>query len=221
MSTDRPSVSMAASASRDKDARRLRGRLFVLSAPSGAGKSTLCGLLRARRPDLRYSISYTTRPPRPGEADGVDYFFIDEAGFTQGIAEGRWVEWAQVHGHYYGTAAAFIDAMLNQGHDLLLDIDVQGAAQLEKLYPEAVTIFIMPPSMDILRQRLEKRGTDSAGVIDQRLRNAMKEIAARSRYRHIVVNEKLERAVDELLDILAPGENDPADGAVSAPDLGK
>ncbi len=212
---------MAASAAGGKDARHLRGRLFILSAPSGAGKSTLCGLLRARRPDLCYSISYTTRAPRPGEVDGVDYFFIDEAGFRQGIAEGRWVEWAQVHGHYYGTALAFIDGMLAQGNDLLLDIDVQGAAQLVKRYPEAVTIFIMPPSMDVLRQRLEQRGTDSAGVIDQRLHNAMQEIAARSRYRHIVVNAKLEQAVDELLDILAPGEHDPADRAATTPDPGK
>ena len=221
MSADRPSGAMTAPAAHGQEAPRLRGRLFVLSAPSGAGKSTLCTLLRARLSDLRYSISYTTRPPRPGEVDGVDYFFIDEADFRQGIAEGRWVEWAQVHGHYYGTAAAFIDDMLDQGYDLLLDIDVQGAAQLVKLYPEAVTIFIMPPSMDVLRQRLEKRGTDSAGVIEQRLRNAMEEIAARFRYRHIVVNTKLEQAVDELLDILAPGEHDDASGISSTPDPGE
>ncbi|MDJ0808771.1 MAG: guanylate kinase [Desulfobacterales bacterium] len=221
MSAERPRETMAATRARGQDARRLRGRLFVLSAPSGAGKSTLCRLLRAQRPDLRYSISYTTRPPRPGEVDGVDYFFIDEAGFTQGIAEGRWVEWARVHDHYYGTAAAFIDDMLDQGHDLLLDIDVQGAAQLVKLFPDAVTIFIMPPSMDVLRQRLEERGTDSAGVIDQRLRNAMEEIAARFRYRHVVVNAKLERAVDELLAILAPNENGARGSDGSTPDPGK
>ena len=188
------------------------GRLFVLSAPSGAGKSTLCGILRARLPDLCYSISYTTREPRAGEADGVDYFFVDEQTFREGIAAGRWVEWARVHDHYYGTSADYIDRMLARGRDLLLDIDVQGAAQLVARYPEAVTIFIMPPSMDILRERLERRGTDPTEVIATRLRNAQDELAARSRYRHIIVNDRLERAVDALLGILAPDRPPDTDG---------
>ncbi len=200
MSVDRPRVSPAT------DAHRHRGRLFILSAPSGAGKSTLCAMLRERLPDLRYSVSYTTRAPRPGEIDGEDYFFVDEAFFRDGIADGRWAEWARVHGQFYGTASEAIDRMLSQGHDLLLDIDVQGAAQLVAQYPQAVTIFIMPPSMEVLRQRLEERGTDSAAIIAQRLRNAADEMAACSRYRHIVVNEDLERTVDELLAILVPDD---------------
>ena len=125
---------------------RSQGQLFVLSAPSGAGKSTLCRILRQRRPALRYSISYTTRPIRSGEVDGQDYFFIDEQAFKEGIAARRWLEWARVHGHYYGTSLAFIDRTLDDGHDLLLDIDVQGTAQLVQRYPQAVTIFIMPPN---------------------------------------------------------------------------
>ena len=218
MSRDRPMVSTGEGAPRGKDAQRARGRLFILSAPSGAGKSTLCAMLRERLPGLRYSISYTTRAPRPGEIDGENYFFIDEAAFKDGIAQGRWAEWARVHGHYYGTASAFIDRMLDRGHDLLLDIDVQGAAQLVAQYPRAVTIFIMPPSMEVLRQRLEKRGTDSAEAIARRLRNAAGEMAACSRYRHMVVNQRLERAVDDLLAILAPDDCG-ADDASTAPPM--
>ena len=204
MSADRPRITDADPAGGDGGKSPPAGRLFILSAPSGAGKSTLCTMLRDRLPDLRYSISYTTRPPRPGESDGVDYFFIDETTFQKGIADGRWVEWARVHDHYYGTSSAFIDSMLAQGQDLLLDIDVQGAAQLVEIYPGAVTIFIMPPSMEVLRRRLEKRGTDETGVIVARLRNAEVEMAARSRYRHVVVNDRIEQAVNDLLDILAP-----------------
>ncbi len=186
------------------------GRLFVLSAPSGAGKSTLCRMLRQRRPALRYSISYTTRPRRPGEVDGRDYFFVDEHTFKDGIAAGRWLEWARVHGHYYGTAADFIDRTLAAGRDLLLDIDVQGADQLVQRYPGAVTIFILPPSIDELRQRLVKRGTDAPDVIARRLRNAREEMAARSRYRHIIVNDHLDRAVEELLALMDAADRTPS-----------
>jgi guanylate kinase len=161
-------------------------------------------LVRQRLPALRYSISYTTRAPRAGESEGEDYFFVDVSTFEAGIADDRWAEWARVHGHYYGTAAAWITRTLAEGHDLLLDIDVQGAAQLVARYPEAVTIFIMPPSLDVLRQRLEQRGSDAPEVIDLRLRNARDEIAARSRYRHVIVNAQLERAVEELIAIIAP-----------------
>jgi guanylate kinase len=199
MSIESPPTSGPASASGRENTSSHEGRLFVLSAPSGAGKSTLCRILRQRRPALRYSISYTTRSIRAGEVDGQDYFFIDANTFQEGIAAGRWLEWARVHGHYYGTAADFIDRTLAAGHDLLLDIDVQGADQLVQRYPQAVTIFIMPPSMDELRQRLAKRGTDAPDVIAARLRNAREEMAARSRYRYIVVNDQLDQAVEELL----------------------
>lgn len=202
MSGHRPQTSGALTKTPGADRPRSPGRLFILSAPSGAGKSTLCALLRERLPALRYSVSYTTRAPRAGEVAGVDYFFIDASAFKAGIAEGRWVEWARVHGHYYGTSAAYIDQTLAQGHDLLLDIDVQGADQLVRQYPKAVTIFIMPPSMEILRERLVKRGTDSEGVIAGRLRNAREEMAARFRYGHIVVNAHLERALEDLVCIM-------------------
>lgn len=203
--------SPTASASDRENTSPREGRLFVLSAPSGAGKSTLCRILRQRRPALRYSISYTTRSIRAGEVDGQDYFFIDENAFQEGIATGRWLEWARVHGHYYGTASDFIDRTLAAGFDLLLDIDVQGADQLVQRYPRAVTIFIMPPSLDELRQRLTKRGTDPPDVIAERLRNAREEMAARSRYRYIVVNDQLDQAVEELLALM-----DAADGHTSA-----
>lgn len=181
-----------------------KGRLFIVSAPSGAGKSTLCHLLMERLPNLRYSVSTTTRPPRKGEIHGKDYFFTDVEAFRAGIQKREWAEWAQVHGHYYGTSAAFIEQQRAGGHDLLLDIDVQGAAQLGAMYPEAITIFIMPPSMDALRQRLEKRGADSPAVIEKRLANARHEMAQRDAYQHTVVNDRLEEALEALVRLMAP-----------------
>jgi len=188
------------------------GRLFIVSAPSGAGKSTLCRLLLSRLPNLRYSVSTTTRPPRKGEVEGEDYFFTDVDHFKAGIASHQWAEWAKVHDHYYGTSAAFIDAQRSAGHDLLLDIDVQGAAQLRARYPDAVTIFIMPPSMDVLRQRLEQRGADAPEVIEKRLANARREMEQQNCYQYTVVNDRLEDALDELLRIIGtPPADDDAD----------
>jgi guanylate kinase len=178
------------------------GRLFIVSAPSGAGKSTLCRLLLERLPNLRYSISTTTRPPRKGEIEGRDYFFTDVASFKAGIATCQWAEWAEVHGHYYGTSAAFIDAQRAAGHDLLLDIDVQGAAQLRAMYPDAVTIFILPPSMAVLRQRLEQRGADTPEVVEKRMANAHQEMDQRGAYMYTVVNDRLEDALADLLRIV-------------------
>ena len=153
-------------------------------------------------------MSTTTRPPREGEVEGVDYWFTDVATFKNGIRQGRWAEWAEVHGNYYGTSAAFIDRERAAGNDVLLDIDVQGASQLRVQYPEAVTIFIMPPSMDVLRQRLEQRGGDAPEVIAKRLANARQEMDRRTDYRYVVVNDRLDVAVDALDAILreaAPG----------------
>jgi len=178
------------------------GRLYIVSAPSGAGKSTLCNILTQRLPELRYSVSTTTRPPREGEVDGEDYFFTDVETFKAGIQANQWAEWAEVHGNFYGTAAAFIDHERAAGHDVLLDIDVQGAAQLCVKYPDAVTIFIMPPSSAILRQRLEQRGADTPETIDKRMVNARQEMAQRDAYQHIVVNDRLEEAAEALVAIL-------------------
>jgi len=191
---------------------RPRGRLFILSAPSGAGKSTLGRLLRQRLPELTYSVSTTTRPPRPGEREGRDYFFVDPERFRQGIAAGEWAEWAEVHGNYYGTSRVFIDGAMAAGRDVLLDIDVKGAAQILERYPEAVTIFIMPPSMEVLRQRLEGRGTEAEAVIARRLADAREEMACRDRYRHVVVNDRLEEALEALLAILTAGSEPPLRG---------
>ena len=177
------------------------GHLFIVSAPSGAGKTTLCRALLTHFSDLLYSISYTTRPARKGEQNGVDYYFTPKDEFEKGITQHRWAEWAQVHGNYYGTSAEFLDQRLSASHDILLDIDVQGTRQIIKHYPGAVTVFILPPSLEVLKQRLEARGTDSPKVIALRLENAKKETPQKDIYRHIVINEQLEAATAEMIAI--------------------
>ena len=172
--------------------------MFIVSAPSGAGKSSLCQAVRSRMSDLRYSVSYTTRPARAGESDGVDYHFISREEFRAGIERGRWAEWAEVHDNLYGTAAADLNRILDAGEDTLLDVDVQGARQLLARYPDSVTIFVLPPSLAVLEQRLADRGTDSGRDIELRLQNAKAEIAAQKEYRHIIVNDDLKTAVEEL-----------------------
>ena len=138
----------------------------------------------------------------------IDYHFITQAAFREGIIAGKWAEWAEVHGNYYGTSAEFIDRARAEGCDVLLDIDVQGMEQILKRYPDSVTIFIMPPSLAVLRQRLQDRGTDSAAAISERLDNAAAELRRRKRYRHIVVNDRLEKAVEKLTAIIAAGRID-------------
>jgi guanylate kinase len=178
------------------------GLLFIVSAPSGAGKSTLCRAVRQRFPDLLYSISYTTRPPRRGEQNGVDYYFIAKDEFEKGIDRGQWAEWAEVHGNYYGTSADLLDRGLAGGKDILLDIDVQGMRQILQRYPAGITIFIMPPSLATLQRRLEARGTDSPEVIAVRLKNAQQEMTQKDRYRHVIINDRLADATAELIGIL-------------------
>jgi guanylate kinase len=177
------------------------GHLFIVSAPSGAGKSTLCRAVLAHFSDLLYSISHTTRPPRKGEQNGVDYYFIPKDEFEKGIERRRWAEWAEVHGNYYGTAAEFLDQGLSDGSDILLDIDVQGTRQILKRYPEGITIFILPPSLEVLKQRLKARGTDSPAVMAVRLNNAQQEMAQQEIYRHIVINDRLQAAIAEMIAI--------------------
>ena len=176
--------------------------IFIISAPSGAGKTTLCKAALAAFADMRYSVSFTTRPPRPGEANGRDYVFVTELEFEAGIRSGRWAEWARVHGNYYGTSADVLAQSLSSGCDILLDIDVQGARQICARFPESVTIFIMPPSLEVLRQRLVSRGTDRPEVIALRIENAGREMAQRDDYRHVVVNDDLETAITELIHII-------------------
>lgn len=178
------------------------GRLFIVSAPSGAGKSTLCCAVRRHLGDLAYSVSYTTRPPRQRERQAVDYYYISEAEFLQGIDEGRWAEWARVHGNYYGTSARWIEETLNSGRDILLDIDLQGARQMVRRFPNAVTIFIMPPSLAELERRLRQRGADSLQDIDLRLQNAREEIAQRGFCRHELINDDIGKATRDLVDLI-------------------
>jgi guanylate kinase len=174
------------------------GRLFVISAPSGAGKTTLIRKVMARFSGISYSVSHTTRPPRPGEVHGKDYFFVTEKTFQQMIKAEAWLEWARVHAHYYGTSKAFVKEQLKAGQHLLLDIDVQGARQIMDSGLDPVTVFIMPPSLDVLRQRLQSRGTDSADTIELRLANAKEEIALKHLYQYVVVNDDLDTAAGQL-----------------------
>jgi guanylate kinase len=180
-----------------------RSHLFIISAPSGAGKTTLSRAVLGRFHDMLYSVSYTTRRPREGEEDGVDYHFISKDEFQKGIDSDKWAEWAEVHGNYYGTSAEFIGKGLASGHDIILDIDVQGTVEILKQYPDSVTIFIMPPSLDALRSRLESRGTDSKAVVAKRLENAKKEMAKKNLYQYIIVNDLLSVAIESLISIIA------------------
>jgi guanylate kinase len=183
-------------------ARPRQGRLIIVSAPSGAGKTTLCRLVRERIPELLYSVSYTTRSPRPGEIEGRDYHFVTRQEFLDGIARNRWAEWAEVHGNHYGTSADFIREALASGRSVLLDIDGQGAEQIRARFPDSILIFILPPSLEELRRRLESRKSDSEEVIERRLANAAAEMARSSGYDWILVNDHLGDATDRLADFV-------------------
>ena len=179
-----------------------QAHLFIIAAPSGGGKTTLCHEVRKRFTDMLYSVSYTTRRLRDGEQEGVDYHFIDKKEFENGIAAGKWAEWALVHGNYYGTSADFLDKGLSDGRDILLDIDVQGTRQILERYTNCVAIFILPPSLEVLEQRLKARGTDSPESIAVRLRNADKEMKQKDLYNHVIVNDQLSKSVPALISII-------------------
>lgn len=178
------------------------GILFVVSAPSGAGKTSLCRELIDSSVDLRQSISFTTREKRGGERDGVDYYFIDTITFQQKIAAGEFAEWAEVHGHLYGTSLQILNAATAQGTDLLLDIDCQGAAQIKSNYQQGVFIFILPPDYAELEKRLRGRGTDDEIVIQHRLENSRQEISQAFWYDYLVVNDDIKSARDKIVAIL-------------------
>jgi len=175
-----------------------RGVPFVISAPSGAGKSTLVRGLRERLPGIGFSVSHTTRQPRAGERDGVEYHFVNRSGFESMIRSGEFLEWAEVHGNLYGTSVAALEARLAVGDDVVLDIDVQGAEQVRKKLVDAVSIFILPPSREALRRRLEDRGSDPVEVVERRLANATRELAQAHRYDYLIVNDDVEQATGEL-----------------------
>jgi guanylate kinase len=183
---------------------RRRGVLFVLSSPSGAGKSTIAKKLLASEPGLSMSVSYTTRPPRPGEVDGKDYHFVDLEKFRDMVANHEFLEWAHVFDHRYGTPKADVFHTLSEGNDILFDIDWQGAQQLHQLAGgDVVRVFILPPSMEELRSRLEKRATDSLGVIDARMSRAANEVSHWDGYDYVLVNDDVEECFACVKTILA------------------
>jgi guanylate kinase len=179
-----------------------RGTLFVISAPSGAGKTTLCQKLLNNVPGLKLSVSYTTRPPRQGEVNNVDYTFISESKFKKMIERGEFAEWAVVHGNLYGTSLKRLKKLTREGYDIILDIDTHGAVQLKNRYENAVYIFIFPPSLNVLKERLRKRGTDSKETITRRLNNAKAEMANYKNYDYIIINDELEKAYHDLESII-------------------
>lgn len=180
----------------------LKGLLIVISAPSGTGKTTLTHMLLKEFPNLEFSVSYTTRKPRPGEVNGKDYFFVDRKTFEKMVEERDFLEWAEVYGNLYGTSKTQVLKALHQGKDVLLDIDTQGALQVKKNFPEAVLIFILPPSLKELERRLRNRGTDDEETIERRLKIARKEIERAPLYDYIVVNDVLEKAFEQLKSII-------------------
>lgn len=179
-----------------------RGNLFIFSGPSGVGKGTLRKKLFEQVPDLRYSVSVTTRKPRKEEIEGNDYFFVDEPTFKKYIKNNQFAEWAKVHGDYKGTLVSTIDNTLAEGHDLVLEIDVQGALQIRERYPEGIFIFIAPPSWAQLEDRLRGRKTEKENELKQRLNDARSEMEQVKCYDYMVINNRLEEAVEELKNII-------------------
>jgi len=178
------------------------GILFVISAPSGAGKSTLCSELLRRFKDIRLSVSYTTRPPRKGEINDVHYTFISQKKIKNMITGGKFAEWAMVHGNLYGTSVDRLKKLSKEGCDILLDIDVQGAKQVKNSYRNAVYIFILPPSMEILKRRLMKRKTEPKEALTLRLEKAKDEILSYKEYDYVIINDKLDNAYREFESII-------------------
>ena len=180
-----------------------RGVLFVLSSPSGAGKTTISKMMLAGDKDIALSISATTRPPRPGERDGIDYHFVDTDTFKRMAADGEFLEWAHVFGHRYGTPRARVDELLEAGKDVLFDIDWQGAQQLyQEAGPDVVRVFVLPPTMEELERRLRARKTDSDEVIAARMARAANEISHWDGYDYVLINDNVEECFDEVVAIL-------------------
>jgi guanylate kinase len=174
------------------------GSLFIVAAPSGAGKTSLVGALLAERPHIRLSVSMTTRAARPGEIDGQNYHFVTKPAFEAAVQNAQLLEWAHVHDNWYGTSRSWVQTQLDQGHDVLLEIDWQGAQQVRRMMPRAVGIFILPPSLDALSARLVARGQDSAQVIARRLQNAQEELLHVHEFEYTLINQDFSRTLEEF-----------------------
>jgi guanylate kinase len=184
------------------DTERSCGNLIIVSGPSGAGKSVIVGHVLSRIPRVRFSVSFTTRAPRGNERNGVEYFFVDRLEFQSLIGKDNFLEWAEVHGNFYGTSKSFVEDLLRQGEDVLLDIDVQGADILRRKRSDSIGVFILPPSYQVLRERLERRRLDDGVVIEQRLKRACQEITRYREYDFLIINNDLENSIRELESII-------------------
>lgn len=179
-----------------------KGLLILISGPSGTGKGTVCDLLRQKHPEISYSISATTRQPRPGEQDGINYYFYTKENFREMIDQGQLLEWAEVYGNFYGTPKQKVLDRLEAGEDILLEIDTQGALNVMKVMPEGLFIFLLPPSLEELAARLKGRGTETEESLHRRLGAAVDEIKLATKYRYVVVNDKVEDAQETIANII-------------------
>ncbi len=178
------------------------GSLFVVAAPSGAGKTSLVRALLADAPLMQLSVSFTTRAPRPGEVEGRDYFFVDRPEFERRREAGEFLEWAEVHGNLYATSRTWIEGRIEAGVDIVLEIDWQGATQVQRLFPDAIGVFIVPPSIGVLRERLTQRGQDSAEVIERRVAAAQAELRQAHRFQYVIINQDFASALADLRTIV-------------------
>jgi guanylate kinase len=184
------------------ESRTQSGILFVVSSPSGGGKGTLIQRVLQRLPNLSYSVSYTTRNPRPGEVNGREYFFVNREKFAEMIEQDEFLEWATVHSNLYGTSRNQVVRDVSQGRDIILEVDVQGASSIRKLVSDAVSVFILPPSLEILRQRLVARGTDSEAELAVRLKNAPAELKSYNDFNYVIINDDVDAATTKLAAII-------------------
>ncbi|GGP28246.1 guanylate kinase [Silvimonas amylolytica] len=179
-----------------------KGTIFVVTAPSGAGKTTLVAALLAADQQIQLSISFTSRTPRAGEVNGKDYHFVDRATFEGMVQAGEFVEWAEVYGNYYGTSRKWLESVIDDGRDILLEIDWQGAQQVKRLFPESVGVFVLPPSINTLEQRLRARGKDPEDIIQRRMSKAREEMGHVSEAQYVIINEHIDDAVRDIISVV-------------------